>query len=157
MHVEGGQSASYVSGQWPIYRAPIHKELTMKQSILMEKYPVFELDLHKNETSCNSVDEIIEKLKSKIDAHPKIAYIGVFDHFDHTKSIGGEINENMSDAKNLLFCFGFALPNPRVLSVRPRSIGISDMGDHFAIIFMEPPMELATNEMEAWCKDLADK
>lgn len=129
----------------------------MKQSVLMEKYPVFELDLPKSETTFTTVDEIIAALKSKIDAHPKVAYIGLFDHYDHTKSINGEINENIKDAKNLIFCFGFALPNPRVLSVRPRSIGVSDMGDYFAIVFMEPPMEIATKEMHAWCKGLANK
>lgn len=123
----------------------------------MDKYPVYELDLPKNETSYTSVDEIVGALKSKIDDHPKVAYIGIFDHYNHTKSIDGVIGEKIQDAKNLVFCFGFALPSPRVLSVRPRSIGVSDMGDHFNIIFMEPPMEVATKAMEAWCDELANK
>ena len=129
----------------------------MKQSILMEKYPIFDMDLDKAETSCTCVNEIIERLREKIDTDPKVAYIGVFDHFSHTQSLGGSIGENIADAKNLLFCFGVALPNPHVLSVRPRSIGVADMGDHFHISFLEPPMELATNEMEAWCRSLLDK
>jgi Family of unknown function (DUF6858) len=129
----------------------------MKQSVLMEKYPVFEMDLQKSETTYTNVDEIIEALKTKVDAHPKVAYISVFDHYGHTKSIDGKIDQKIVDAKNLIFCFGFALPNPRVLSIRPRSIGVSDMGDYFAIVFMEPPMEVATKEMHAWCKGLANK
>jgi hypothetical protein len=129
----------------------------MKQSILMEKYPVFELDLPKSETNCSNVDDVIANLRTKIDAHPKVVYIATFDHFAHTKSLDGPINEKISAAKNLIFCFGIALPNPHVMSVRPRSIGITDMGDHFNIIFMEPPMEAATKEMEAWCKSLANK
>ncbi|MCK4712885.1 MAG: hypothetical protein KAT26_08405 [Marinosulfonomonas sp.] len=129
----------------------------MKQSLLMEKYPTFDLEIAKSETSLTSVDEILAALKVNIDAHPKVAYIGQFDHYSHTKSIDGEIGEALKDAKNIIFCFGIKLPNPHVLAVRPRSIGVADMGDHFHITFMEPPMPLATNAMESWCKGLADK
>ncbi|MBN2905184.1 MAG: hypothetical protein JXJ18_00580 [Rhodobacteraceae bacterium] len=129
----------------------------MKQTLLMEKYPVFDLDLPKSETSCATVDDILAVLKAKIDAHPKVAYIASFDHFSHTKAIEGTIAESIKDARNIVFCFGVALPNAHVLAVRPRSIGVADLGDRFHITFMEPPMELATNEMEAWCKGLADK
>ena len=129
----------------------------MKQSMLMEKYPTFDLEIAKSETSHTSVDEILAALKANIDAHPKVAYIGQFDHFSHTKSIDGDIGNGIIDAKNIIFCFGIKLPNPHVLAVRPRSIGVADMGDHFHISFMEPPMPLATNAMESWCKALADK
>ncbi|WP_456386304.1 DUF6858 family protein [Profundibacter sp.] len=129
----------------------------MKQSILMEKYPTFDLEIPKSETSHTSVDEILSALKLDIDAHPKVAYIGIFDHLGHTKSIDGEIAAAIIDAKNIIFCFGMKLPNPHVMAVRPRSIGVTDMGNHFHITFMEPPMPLATNAMESWCKALADK
>ncbi len=129
----------------------------MKQSLLMEKYPTFDLQIGKDETSLTSVDEILAALKVNIDAHPKVAYIGIFDHLSHTKSIDGDIAPEIKDAKNILFCFGVKLPNPRVLAVRPRSIGVTDMGDHFHISFMEPPMPMATDAMEEWCKALADK
>ena len=129
----------------------------MQQSLLMDKYPCFDLSLPKAETSCTSVDEILAKLKAQIDAHPKVAYIATFDHFSHTRAIEGEIVDGMTDAKNIVFCFGIAIPNPHVLSVRPRSIGVCDMGDHFHISFLEPPMKPATEAMEAWCKALADK
>ena len=129
----------------------------MKQTLLMEKYPVFDLDLPKTETSCASVDDILDRLKARIDAHPKVAYIATFDHYSHTRSIDGTIGADITDARNIVFCFGVALPNAHVLAVRPRSIGVADLGDRFHISFMEPPMEVATREMEAWCKDLADK
>lgn len=129
----------------------------MKQTLLMEKYPVFDLDLPKAETTCESVDDILDRLKAKIDAHPKVAYIATFDHFSHTTSIDGTISDDIKDARNIVFCFGVALPNAHVLAVRPRSIGVADLGDRFHISFMEPPMEVATKEMEAWCKALADK
>ena len=129
----------------------------MKQSLLMEKYPTFDLQIGKDETSLTSVDEILAALKLNIDAHPKVAYIGIFDHLSHTKSIDGDIAPEIKDAKNILFCFGVKLPNPRVLAVRPRSIGVTDMGDHFHISFIEPSMPMATDAMEDWCKALADK
>ena len=129
----------------------------MRQSLLMEKYPVYELTLPKAETSCTSVDEIIAALKAKIDAHPKVAFIATFDHYAHTTAIGGTIADTIKDAKNIVFCFGMMLPNPHVLAVRPRAIGVADIGEAFVINFLEPPMEVATKEMEAWCRALADK
>jgi len=126
----------------------------MKQSLLMERYPVFDMMIAKTETTYASVDEILAALKEKIDAHPKVAYIATFDHYAHTQSIDGDIAGSIRDAKNIVFCFGMKLPNPHVLAVRPRSIGVADMQDHFHITFMEPPMEIATTAMESWCKDL---
>ena len=126
----------------------------MKQSLLMERYPVFDMTIAKTETTYTSVDEILAALKEKIDAHPKVVYIATFDHYAHTTSIDGEIAGSIKDAKNIVFCFGVKLPNPHVLAVRPRSIGVADMQDHFHITFMEPPMEIATTAMESWCKDL---
>lgn len=129
----------------------------MKQSLLMEKYPVFDLELPKSETTLADTDAVIAALKAKIDAHPKVAFIATFDHYSHTTSIGGSIADHLKDAKNIVFCFGIALPNAHVLAVRPRSIGVADLGDRFHLTFLEPPMEIATKEMEAWCKSLADK
>ena len=127
----------------------------MKQSILMERYPVFELDLPKSETSFQSVDAIISELHDKVQAHPIAAFIGIFDHFAHTKALPeGKIAPEIVDAKLIVFCFGTALPNPHVMAVRPRSIGVADLGDKFVINFMEPPMPVATTAMEAWVKGL---
>ncbi|MDP3639231.1 MAG: hypothetical protein Q8R51_17805, partial [Azonexus sp.] len=64
--------------------------------------------------------------------------------------IGGPIVEGMTAAVDIIFCFGFAIPNPQMLAVRPRSIGIADMGDKFVISFMEAPMQPANQAMEAW-------
>lgn len=130
----------------------------MKQTMLQEKYPVFTLELDKQETSHTSVDGIIEYLKGKVEEHPVARFIAVFDHYTHTDGLeNGEIAENIKDAKNLVFCFGIKLPNPDVMAVRPRSIGVTDLGDKFVINFMEPPMPVATEAMESWVKSLKDK
>ena len=41
-----------------------------------------------------------------------------------------------------------------MLAVRPRSIGIANMGDRFIISFMEAPMQTANQAMEAWTRRL---
>ena len=130
----------------------------MKQTLLMEKYPVFHMELTKDETTFKSVDEIITYLKEKIDAHDIAAYISIFDHYSHTKNLpDGKIAEHIKDAKNIIFCFGIALPDSKVLSVRPRSIGVSETDDGFEINFMEAPMPLANTAMEKWAKSLRNK
>lgn len=126
----------------------------MKQLILQEKFPVFVLDLPKTETTHRTVDDVIAALRAQIDANPKVAFLGVFDHYAHTRDIGGDIAPDIAEAKNLMFCFGFALPDPKVMAVRPRSIGVADLGDHFVISFMEAPMPPANAAMESWAKAL---
>ncbi|MGD9888290.1 MAG: DUF6858 family protein [Halothiobacillaceae bacterium] len=127
----------------------------MKQSILMERYPIFDLELPKGETTMKSVDDIIAYLHAKIEAHPIAAYIGIFDHFAHTKALPeGKIAPEIVDAKLIVFCFGTAIPNPHVMAVRPRSIAVADLGEKFVLSFMEPPMPVATTAMEAWVKEL---
>lgn len=61
-----------------------------------------------------------------------------------------KVVEGMTAAVDVIFCFGFAIPTPQMLAVRPRSIGIAEMGDKFVIIFMEAPMKPANEAMEAW-------
>jgi hypothetical protein len=127
----------------------------MKQTTLLEKYPVFELELDKAETTYRTAQEVIDALKASIEAHPLVSFIGEFDHYSHTRNLpAGEIAPEIKDARLVVFCFGVKLPNPHVLAVRPRSIGVADMGDRFVINFLEPPMPVATEAMEGWVKAL---
>ena len=92
-------------------------------------------------------------LKNKIDTHPIAIYIGEFDHYMHTSSLEvGEISEDIKDAKNIICCFGKVIPNPKVLAVRPRSIGVAEMVDSFVVSFLEAPSTDANNAMEMWVK-----
>ena len=127
----------------------------MRQKVFKEKYPIFELMIGKEETSCKTVDDIIEYYRDKIEAHPVATYIATFDHYAHTSGLPeGSINDQIKAAKNIVFCFGKELPTPEVMAVRPRSIGVSDMGDKFVVIFMEAPNPQANEAMEAWSKAL---
>ncbi|WP_456453063.1 DUF6858 family protein [Hydrogenimonas sp.] len=129
----------------------------MTQKVFKEKYPIFELIIGKEETSKKSVDEIIDYFKAKIDAHPVATYIATFDHYAHTTSLAeGSVAEGIVAAKNIVFCFGKELPTPEVMAVRPRSIGVSDLGDRFVIIFMEAPNPQANEAMETWSKALKE-
>lgn len=130
----------------------------MKQDLLMEKYPIFYMELSKDETTFGSVDEIITYLREKVEAHDVTVYIATFDHYTHTKNLPeGEIAPHIHDAKNIVFCFGLALPDTKVMAVRPRSIGVCETDNGFEINFMEAPMPLANTAMEKWVKSLRNK
>ena len=129
----------------------------MKQKIFKDKYSIFEIEYKKNELKYKSVDEIISALQVKIDAHPVIAFIAIFDQYAHTSSLEmGEVNDSIKAAKNIIFCFGKELPTPEVLAVRPRSIGVCELEDSYVINYLEAPNEAANDTMESFIKSLKD-
>lgn len=129
----------------------------MKKTMFMDKYPVYTLRLEKDEVAQKSVDEIIEYFKEKIDSHKIAKFIAIFDHYSHTKEIGGDIEEGMLDAKNIVFCFGPAIPNSKILAARPRSIGVCEYDEYFMVEFVEAPKEEMHSLMESWAKNLSIK
>ena len=130
----------------------------MKQITVMEKYPVYTIEIGKNETTYANVDEILAYLKNKIETHPIATYIGEFDHYTHTVSLSvGEVSDDIKDAKNIICCFGKVLPKPEVLAVRPRSIGVAEMVDSFVVSFLEAPNSDANNAMETWVKSIVNR
>ena len=131
----------------------------MKQSMLMDKYPVSEMDIMKSETTFTTVDEVIAYLKDKIEAHPVAVYIATFDHYKHTKNMGdaGSVSEDILDAKNIICCFGKQLPKPTLLAVRPRAIGVAEMADMFVVSFIDAPNPQAHEAMVSWVKGIVNK
>jgi hypothetical protein len=127
----------------------------VKQTLLMEKYPVFALELARSETRLGSVDAICAYFRERIEAHRSGQFIAIFDHYAHTCALPeGKVGEDVLAAKNVLFCFGIALPNPYVLAVRPRSIGVAETRAGFVITFLEAPMPVANAAMEDWANGL---
>jgi hypothetical protein len=127
----------------------------MKQSIFKEKYSVFTLELNKDEINEKSCQEIIATLKEKIDAHPVATFIATFDHYGHTSKLeDAQINPEIKDVQNIIFCFGKEIPTTKVAAVRPRSIGVCETEDKFIIEFMEAPNEAGQKTMEDWAKSL---
>lgn len=130
----------------------------MQQSLFNNTYPVYETTMSKGETTAANTQEIVDRLKQVIEADPTAAFIGVFDHFSHTAQLpNGEIAAGIIAAQNIVFCFGMKLPNPQVMAVRPRSIGVTEYDDHYVINFMEPPMLAPTLVMVDWVNALRDQ
>ncbi|MGD9970947.1 MAG: DUF6858 family protein [Sulfuricurvum sp.] len=122
----------------------------MTRSIFMDKYPIFTLEVPKSESRFENVGEIIEHFKREIEADPVAAYIGDFDHYEHTSTLGGEIHLQMNAAKMVVFCFGQKLLNPSIMAARPRSIAVADMGEHYVFTFLEAPVEVINDTLQGW-------
>ena len=137
---------------------PITKGFDLKKEIVLEKYPVFTLEIDKTETSFTNVQEILDYFGARIGDDPIAVEIGRFDHFAHTRSVeGGEIAPDILDAKNIVFCFGQKLPDPKMLAVRPRSIGVAEKEGQFIVTFLEAPMQPMNAKMEAWAKNIINR
>jgi len=130
----------------------------MKQSLLMDKYPIYTLEIQKDETTFSNVDEIIAYLEEKVAAHPIAVKIAIFDHYAHTTSLEDHtIDADIQAAKNFVFCFGKMLPKSAMLAVRPRSIGVCEFENHFEISFLEVPNEKLHEVTEGWAKSIKNK
>ncbi len=130
----------------------------MKQTLLQEKYPVYTLEIDRDETSFDSLDAICGYFRTCIEAHRSAIFIAEFDHYAHTRGLPeGHVGEGIRAAKNVIFCFGISLPNPQCLAVRPRSIGVAETDCGFLITFMEAPMPVANAAMEDWASGLCNR
>ncbi len=111
--------------------------------------------MEKSKTDLKSVDEVLEHLKGKVDAHPVATFISIFDHYSHTKGLDvGEVSDDILDAKNIILCFGKKLPKPNLMGVRPRAIGVAELKDSFVLSFMEAPNPDATKAMKSWVESI---
>ncbi len=130
----------------------------MTEMHLMEKYPVVVLEVAKDETTFKDVDEILTHLKSKIDEHPVASFIAIFDHYTHTSNLEDcLLSPDILDAKNIICCFGKQLPDPVLMAIRPRSIGVAEMADKFVVSFIEAPNPQAQEAMVSWVKSMVNK
>lgn len=127
----------------------------MHKEMILEKYPVYVQEIAIDKTPYNNVGEVLEYFKQKIDVDPVATFIEVFDHYEHTKCLQrGVINPDILDAKNIVFCFGEKLPDPRMLAVRPRSIGVAQMKEVFVVSFLEAPVVHVNEKMQKWVDEL---
>jgi hypothetical protein len=134
------------------------KDLLLEKTNFMDKYPVHSLIISKDETSFQTVDAVLEHLKALIVAHPIATFITTFDHFSHTNSIEDSvIHETIKDAKNLIFCFGKQIPSAKMLAVRPRSIGVTELEDSFSIDTLEAPNEQLHEVLVKWIHSVKNK
>ncbi len=124
----------------------------MQKIQLLDQYPVLTTTIGKGKYK--NIDEIFDFLKQKIESHPIAVYVGEFDNYEHTNSLGGKIEEGIIGAKNIMFCFGKAIPKKAILAVRPRVIGVVESEDEFFISYLKAPNEELGVFMEQWIKEL---
>ncbi|MES9957725.1 MAG: DUF6858 family protein [Sedimenticola sp.] len=129
----------------------------MKQSLQQQEYAVYSLEVDKTECRFGSVDQIIEYFKKCIDEHNTARFIALYNHYEHTSSLPeGLVSDEILAAKHIVFCFGITLPDPLMMAVRPRSIGVVELQNQFIITFLEAPMPVANVAMENWARGIAN-
>lgn len=126
----------------------------MHRVMILDKYPVCVDEIAKADTPLRNVDEIVDHLCNQVRADRSVALIGIFDHYGHSVRLGGHIHPEVQDAKEVVFCFGPALPDVELLAIRPRAIGIADLGNRFFVTFLEGPGEETNRTLEHWIEDL---
>ncbi len=126
----------------------------MNKTVIAEKYLVNTKSILKNRTTFTSVDEIEVFLKGKIEEHKIATYISTFDHYAHTKKIGGMIPGDIKASINILCCFGMAIPNAEFMAVKPMSIAVVEKPDSFVFSFIEAPAPSVQEAMENWIKEI---
>ena len=127
----------------------------MKKCNFQEMYPIVAQEFLKKEVVSESLDGLCRYFTDQIEHHPFAKYICTFDHYGHTVALeGGIIEKDIIGAKVVLFCFGKKLLDPKILSVRPRAIGLCETETHFVISFLEVPNPPLTETMIKWVRDL---
>ena len=132
------------------------KEENMKRTILLDTHPMYSCEILKKETTKQNTNDIIEHFKRKIEENSEAGFITVFDHYQHTQSLGGEILENIIDAKNLIFCFGHTIKNMEILAFRPKSIAICETEESFVLEFLETPRPEVNAWMQSWIEEIKE-
>ncbi|MGB1111025.1 MAG: DUF6858 family protein [Gammaproteobacteria bacterium] len=123
----------------------------MDKQFIQDRFPIYRLNIDKKDTPHQSAGDMIAALRECVESDQNARFIADFDHYSHTRGLDdGELSDNIQDARIIVFCFGIKLPAPEMLGVRPRSIGVADMGDHFVVSYMEAPLKHANDAMHDW-------
>lgn len=127
----------------------------MNKIVLLDKYPVYAEEIAKDDTECKNIDDVMARLKEKIEAHPVATYIGEFDHYAHVAAQAeGKIADEIKAAKHVLFCVANAIPNPLIAAVRPRAVSVVELEAKFAISYLEAPVEQVNQLLSDWVDSL---
>ena len=126
----------------------------MKRTILLDTHPMYSCEILKSKTNKKNIDDIIVHFKRKIEENPEGRFITVFDHYKHTESLGGEIMEDILDARNLIFCFGHTIKEIEILAFRPKSIAMCETKESFILEFLETPRPEVNAWMQSWIEEL---
>ena len=122
----------------------------MNKTVIAEKYLVNTKTILKNKTNYSSIEKIETYIKSEIDKHSIASYIETFDHYAHTKNLGGMIPGDILASINIICCFGMAIPSAEFMAVKPMSIAVVEKPDSFVFSFIEAPAPSVQQAMESW-------
>jgi hypothetical protein len=129
----------------------------MTKSIFKDKFPINSIEINKNKTTYKTANEIASYFEEKINKHPVAKHISTFDNFEHTSNINGAIQDGIKAALVVIFCVGKEIPTPKILAIRPRAFGITELENSFSIDFMDAPSENLIDVMATWTKELINK
>ncbi len=130
----------------------------MKKTVIAETYLINTKEIAKEKTDFTSVEAIEKFLIEKIEAHPIATYIASFDHYAHTNSLeNGMIPPSIKAVKNVLCCFGMAIPNAVFMGVKPMSIAVVETDTAFVMSFEEAPAPSAQKAMENWIDEIENR
>jgi hypothetical protein len=128
----------------------------MKETLNQVSYPLFTLEVSRDECRFPSLEALAEYFEACISEHPLALLVGRFDHLSHTGRLSeGWVDNEIQGAMSIVFCFGITLPDPTAMATRPRSIGITDLGDRWMISFLEAPMPVVNAALERWSRGVA--
>jgi len=122
----------------------------MNKTVIAEKYLVNVRTILKGNTTFSSIENIEEYLKEEISKDQIATYISTFDHYAHTKSIGGMIPKDILASKNVLCCFGMAIPSAEFMAIKPMSIAVVEKPNSYVFSFIEAPAPSVQQAMEKW-------
>jgi len=127
----------------------------MTSKTIKDTYPIQAAEISRDESKFDSTDEIIAYLKEIVEKHPVARYLGIFDHYTHTKELPDhEMNDNILNVKLIMFCFGKDLPVPEIAAIRPRSIAVVEEADRFVVTFQDAPNPQAHDAMIQWVRGI---
>jgi len=130
----------------------------MIETTVDNKFTVFSREIMKADSPYESVGDILDELKERIDLHPVAKFIDIFDHMSHTEDLpDGQIDPSIIDAKIIIFCFGKIIKSPLTLALRPRSIGVAELNDRFVLSLYEAPNERVHETICTWVKEISAK
>ncbi|MGE5152629.1 MAG: DUF6858 family protein [Bdellovibrio bacteriovorus] len=127
----------------------------MSKIQFLDKYPVFVEEIAKADTDCATVDDVVARLRVRVQAHPGASDIAVFDHLAHVKALPeGKVADEIRGSKHLIFCLSNAIPNALIAAVRPRALSVVETQDRFVISWLEAPVEGPNQIIAGWVESL---
>jgi len=122
---------------------------------LLDKYPVVVEEIAKADTDCASVDDIVARLRHRVQTYPGASEIAVFDHLAHVKAQPDcKVADGIRGSKHLIFCLSNAIPNALIAAVRPRAVSVVETDDRFVISWLEAPVEGPNQVIAGWVEAL---